>query len=294
LILEFLAGLGAGVYLTPANALLSNVFPQSERGRAFGIHEAAVSTASMSATLLAVPLALAFNWRLPFFVCSALLLVAALLFAWLVKEPGQGIGGSTTPKVGVRGAFTGWFLALTVTDALGVGFCYNAFAAFMPTYLVNVFGVTLANAAVLVSVGYASGALGRVSCGPISDRTGRGRLVALLLTVTATSWFLFVTLRLPGLELIVLLAVMGFALNGVIPVLFALVADASPVEVRGTRFGFLATSSVGAGAISGLVVGYLADATGFVVSFALLGAVEIVSTLTFLSARKALSAATQG
>lgn len=294
LVLQFLAGLGAGVYLTPANALLSNVFSQNERGRAFGIHEAAVSIASMSATLLAVPLALTFNWRFPLFVCSGLLFVAALLFAWLVKEPTQGTKELVRPRLAVRGAFTRWFLALTITDAVGVGFCYNAFAAFMPTYLVNVFGVTLTYAAILVSVGYASGALGRVSCGPISDRVGRVKVVILLLALATASWFVFVTLRSPGVELVALLAVMGFALNGAIPVIFALVADLSPVEVRGTRFGFLATSSVGAGAVSGLVVGSLADAVGFVVSFSLLVVVETASTLTLVSARKALRAAGRG
>jgi len=291
LFLQFLAGLGAGVYLTPANSLLSDVFSSGERGRAFGIHEAAVSLASLSAALIAVPLALAFNWRFPLFICSGLLIVTAILFSWLVKEPVQNARRSVEPKVGIQHAFTGWFLALSMSNALGVGFCYNALAAFMPTYLVNVFGVTLVYAAILVSVVYASGTLGRISCGPLSDRFGRGKVSVLLLTVTSISIFLFVMLCQPGLELVILLVVIGFALNGVIPVFFAFVADVSPIEVRGTRFGLMASLGVAAGAISGVVVGYVADTAGFVTSFVLLGLAEVVATLVFLRVRKVLGAA---
>jgi len=294
LALQFLAGLGAGVYLTPANALLSNVFMPSERGRAFGIHEAAVSLASLTASLIAVPLSLAFNWRFPLLICSALLFVVAVLFWWLVREPTRSLEGSRIPRGGVRGAFAGWFLALSITNAFGTGFCYNAFAAFMPTYLVKVFGVALVSAALLVSVGYASGTIGRVFCGPLSDRFGRRRMTVLLLVLTSISVILLVTLRQPGVGLVVLLLVLGFALNGVIPVIFAFVADVSPVEVRGSRFGVLATMAVSAGAISGVVVGFVADTAGFVASFTLLGVVEVVATLAFLVVSRFLASSDRG
>lgn len=283
-VFQFLTGLGAGSYLTPANALLSDIFPPSERGRAFSVHESAVSLGTLSANLIATPIAVVSGWRAPFFISAAVLPIVAILFWSLVG--GRGRGGEPTKgfSASLVEAITPRFILMCVAYALGVGFCFNAFTSFPTTYLVEVFGVDLVYAAVLASVVSVSGTFGRISGGPISDHFERKRVSVALLAIVSASIFLLTKIPCWNISLIIVLATTGFALNSLIPIMFAYLADITPPSTRGVRFGFMTSMAVTAGALSGVGVGYLSDVAGFIVAFTFIAVLEAASILLLIKA----------
>ncbi len=282
---QFIMGLGAGCYLNPANSILSEVFTQKERGLAFGIHETAVSLGTFSATIIAPLIAVRSGWRAPFLISTVTLPISALLFWRMGREP-RGIGARVVgPSMSMARVLTPRFLLMCLAYALGVGFCFNAFLTFLPTYLGKVFGLEFIQANLLVSVVYLSGALGRLTGGPISDRLNRRRVSILWLAIVSSSIFLLTRMSTPDIPLTSILIAAGYALNGLIPIMFAFLADTMPPPLRGVGFGFMTSMAVTSGALSGFVIGYIADVAGFVTAFTFLALFEASSTILLLAAR---------
>ncbi|WP_051305527.1 MFS transporter [Desulfogranum mediterraneum] len=162
------------------------------------------------------------------------------------------------------------------------GFMHASGATFLPTF-VNEYTGSLWLAGISLTVYESAGVLGAMSCGHLSDRFGRRRL--LLLTLLSAPPFLFAFVLLNGfywLQLITLFG-LGFTLLSTTPVMLAMVQEHAP-DHPATANGFFMMISFLARSAVVVLVGAIADLIGlgntYLFSAALgLGAIPFILSL---------------
>lgn len=112
----------------------------------------------------------------------------------------------------------------------------------------------------LLAMIFAPGLVVQPVVGAWSDTLGRERVVAAALFVLALG--LFATPLAPAHLVVVCYLVMGAAIMATIPTYEALIADRTPVELRGLVFGIVITSGILIGSLGPYLVGAIADAGG--------------------------------
>ncbi len=138
-------------------------------------------------------------------------------------------------------------------------FLNSALGTFLPVFLTQK-GVGLWLAGVSVTIVQASGAVGTLIGGSLSDRIGR-RVVALFcLVVPPLLMVLF--LNAEGWVVFLLLLLMGFSAFAINPVFMALVLDSFP-ENRALANGIYLTMNFVISAVALLLMGFAADKIGY-------------------------------
>jgi MFS family permease len=111
------------------------------------------------------------------------------------------------------------------------------------------------------------------------------------LTETVTALCIVGVLPLPLDVALVLLPVVGIALNGTSSVLYGTVPDLVAPEKRSRAFGIFYTGTIGAGAVSPALYGVLGDALSVPSALMVVSAVVLVTLPLTLALRPALRAA---
>src|SRR5262249_14187499 len=135
---------------------------------------------------------------------------------------------------------------------------------------------------------FGGGAMGKLVCAFIGARIGAVATVWLTETVTALSIVSLLPLSLgPAL---MLLPVVGIALNGTSSVLYGSVPDLVEPAWRQRAFSIFYTGTIGAGAVSPAIYGLLGDAVGIPAALTVIAAVVLVTLPITLVLRPALTA----
>jgi predicted MFS family arabinose efflux permease len=275
-------GIGEASYGAVAPAMLSDYFPPARRGRALAAFSMAIPAGSALGYLLGGLLERAFGWRAAFFVVA----VPGLLLAWSVSrmnEPERGgfdgvvgsAGGRSAPRA--RDYFELLRTKSYVLNCLAMTamtFAVGGLAAWVPTYLVRVRGMELAQANLAFGLlTLISGVGGTLAGGWIGDRLlGRVRSayflvsgVGLLLAAPCAAAVILVEDRAWVLAAIFLAEVLIFLNTGP---LNAIIADVSRAEVRATAYAanIFIIHALG-DAISPAVVGAASDRVGLAAAF---------------------------
>jgi FSR family fosmidomycin resistance protein-like MFS transporter len=137
-------------------------------------------------------------------------------------------------------------------------------------------GASLPTIGTCLTLVFAGGAAGKFVCGIMAVRLGIIRSV--VVTECATALGILGLLPLPIGAAMVLLPLVGIALNGTSSVLYGTVADLVPPERRARAFGVFYTCTIGAGAISPSLYGLLSDWVGVSAALVVVG----LSVLTVL------------
>ncbi len=211
-------------------------------------------------------------------------LVVALLIAGLLFGGDRGEGhahrhtGFADYLAGVR---------RLVADRAVLGLCLmagfrsmaqNGLLMFLPLYLANVLKVgPLAMGATITGM-QLGGMLAAPIAGTWSDRIGRRPVVLSGLTVTTA---VIAVLTLIGNELLFIaaVAVLGFALFAVRPVIHSWLMDLTPPELGGTATSVLFGTQAGLSMLVPVVGGVIADAWGLGAVFYFLAATMLVANL---------------
>lgn len=256
----FFLGLG-GTAFAIGVPLVSSWYPPARRGTALGIFGIGMGGTAISA-FTTVRLSEALGHAAPFLVVSVVLLAYAAASAALVRD----VPGRSVPT----GSFLGrtWATArLRATGQLSwiyaIGFGgFVAFSVYLPTYLINAYGLEPEDAA-LRTAGFVVLAVAmRPVGGWLSDRLDP---VAVLVVCFAGSALLAV---LAGLELELLpagtVAFLGLAalLGASSGATFALVGRLAPAEKVGAVTGLVGAAGGLGGFIPPLVMGAFFDLTG--------------------------------
>ena len=157
-------------------------------------------------------------WRL-----APVAMVASVILYWRTREMG---GARPAARTNGSWAETWRELRRVMLPIAGIvfarGFMVAALTTFLPTFLASE-GASLLQAGGSLSILELAGAAGVHTSGTVSDRIGRRRVLAFVLSVAPTLMLIFLAVR--GWATLPLLMALGFATLSTNPVLMALVQE---------------------------------------------------------------------
>ncbi|WP_231185621.1 MFS transporter [Haladaptatus sp. DYF46] len=286
-----LVGTGAGLYPTPARALISDLFVV-KRGKAFGLHTSSGDTGGAVAAALAVTVLAVAMWRAAFApVIVVLAVVFVLLHRWsreaytppsfsraTVAAAARDIG-ATARRLGDRKT-----TAILVAYSM-FAFVWQSSAGFLPTFLQESKGFS----AGLASAGFAAmfvvGALVKPISGSLGDRISRPIVAAgsLIVATAALAGLLAASRTLVVASCVVIFAV---GLMAYPPVMQAYLMDVFPDGSMGGDLGATRTVYIGLGSLGPTYVGFVAGRSGYETAFTgLLACLLVSATIVFVLAR---------
>ena len=273
-----LVGVGEASYGSVAPAMLSDAYESARRGRVLALFSMAIPVGSALGYLLGGVLERGFGWRAAFFVVG----VPGVLLAWRVgRRPDVPRGGGETAAQPGAPRWADYLGLLTTRSYLlnclamtAMTFAVGGLAAWVPTYLVRVRGMGLAEANLAFGLlTLVSGLGGTVAGGWLGDRL-LARIpaayflvsgVGLALSAPCAAAVILLGDRTGVLAAIFLAEVCIFLNTGP---LNAIVADVSRPEVRATAFAanIFVIHALG-DAISPAIVGLVSDRVGLATAF---------------------------
>ena len=171
-----------------------------------------------------------------------------------------------------------WLMALA---AFTIGCGMRLLDPLLPM-LAREFGTGLGAVAPLIGVFALAYGLAQLAIGPLGDRLGKMRVVALSLAFYAGT--LLAASMAGGLNaLLVIRTLAGLASAAVVPLLMAHIGDSVPYGQRQAVLGRFLTGMVAAQMLAGPLSGVVADAAGWRVSFLALGVMAAGVTILFVA-----------
>jgi FSR family fosmidomycin resistance protein-like MFS transporter len=134
-------------------------------------------------------------------------------------------------------------------------------------------GADASTVGLALSLVFAGGAGGKFACGTLATRLGVLRTVAV--TEIATAVAIVLMLVLPLAACLVLMPLLGIALNGTSSVLYGTVPELTPRGQEARGFGYFYTLTIGADALAPTLYGLAGDALGLFASMLLVAAVVL-------------------
>ena len=287
---RFLDRVGKGLRGAPRDALVADLAPVSLRGASFGLRQSLDTVGAFAGPGLAIALMwlTSDHYQLVFWVAVIPAIIAVALLQFGVQEP-ERAEPAQAPRwplrlVGLKqlgGTFwlvTGVAMLLTLARFSEAFLLLRAQGAGLPVALVP--GVLVVMNAVYMLVAYPAGLL--------SDRTNRINVlvVGMILLILAD-----VVLAINGgLALVVVgVALWGAHMGFTQGLLSALLADAAPVELRGTAFGIFNLVSGVALLVASIVAGALWEQFGAPATFVSGAAITVIALLLLAAIRRSLS-----
>jgi ACS family hexuronate transporter-like MFS transporter len=259
--------------------LVSEWFPQRERGRVTGLVSAGGGIGGTLGLLVVPWLAALWGWRVAYGTLAApALLTLALIALLLLRGRGDGaVGGTRGSLTRVLGTRALWPFNLSVLFAYGG---YFSFVTFLPAFLVAVLGLSQPEAGSVTSLITAGTIVSWPLAGFLSDRLGRRKPVYLVSQTASVAVCVAFAVVVPGLgatgaAAVALLA--GILVGGMI-IPFVMIVELFPPELAATAAGVTNASCFVGGMILPIVLGRVVDVTGsFAVAFLVAGAVQTVA-----------------
>jgi MFS transporter, FSR family, fosmidomycin resistance protein len=214
------------------------------------------------------------SWRPALALLGALGLVAAVAIFMVTPryatEPPADLSKQSTTATVHRASRRFDFPVL-----LSIGMLDSAtrmgFLLFLP-FVLTAKGASLPTIGLALTLVFAGGAAGKLVCAFIGARIGA--IATVWLTEGLTAVMIVALLPLPLEAVMVLLPIIGVALNGTSSVLYGSVPDLVAPERRARAFSVFYTGTIGAGAVAPAIYGVIGDAVG--VSTALMVVAGIV------------------
>ena len=251
-----LSGIGSSTQHPIASAAVSRAYGAASRAP-LGIYNFAGDVGKAAIPGALSLLLLVTSWRHALvFLAAAGLLVAALIMV-LMPPVGKATApqaATTTRHGGGRGGFF-WLFSIGVLDtAVRMGLL-----TFLP-FLLQAKGASITTSGLALTLVFIGGAAGKFVCGWLGERVGTLRTV--LITEGGTAACILAVLALPLAPAVVLLPLLGVMLNGTSSVLYGTVPEVAPADRMERAFALFYTGTIGSGAISPVLYGFLGDALG--------------------------------
>ena len=274
-----IGGLGSGTQHPLSSSLVSRAYEEGPRRAALGIYNFSGDLGKVT-----WPACVAFftawaGWRWAAqgmgLVVFATAVAIFFVLAWLAPDRGEvqarRAAGRKADGWGIRN--TRGFSLLSMIHGIDNG-SRTVFLTYLPFLLLGK-GAGMRLVGLALGLTFAGGAAGKFVCGILAERLGIIRTV--LVTEAATGLGILVLLALPVTPSLVLLPVLGIALNGTSSVLYGTVAELVVPERQARVYGLFYTIGIGSGALAPPLFGLLSDAAGVPSTLALLAAVVLVT-----------------
>jgi FSR family fosmidomycin resistance protein-like MFS transporter len=288
----FMAFVGVGNYLWHPAAIstLSEKYPD-KRGFAIAIHAVGPNIGESLAPLLVGLLLLWMSWRNVLFVnLIPGIVIAFVLWKFLfgkLESRAESKKGLPSGEyfAGIKRMAQNPSILLLVLVAGMRSMTQQGLHTFLPIYLTHDLGLSSAVAGLYLSITQTAGMIGTPIAGSISDHSGRKRVLTAGLFSTSIVLFILAYFRLTWL-FITALAVLGFFLYAVRPVIWAWVLDLGPKELGGSMVSFFSGSQSLLSSLSPVLCGFIADRWGILTAFYFLAGTVFVANLIVLAIRE--------
>jgi MFS family permease len=255
----FIGGLGASTQHPIASALVARAFAGPRSLKALGTYNFAgdIGKMTLPATLSLMLLALAWRPALAILGCLGFVL-AAVIF---VVTPRYDRDGAAASKSEMTIAAKQQPFAFPLLLSIGIvdSATRMGFLLFLPFVLTQK-GASLQTIGLALTLVFAGGAVGKLACAFIGARIGAIGTVWLTEGLTAVGILALIPLPLPAA--LVLLPLIGVALNGTSSVLYGSVPALVTPEWRTRALSIFYTGTIGSGAIAPTLYGVVGDAYG--------------------------------
>jgi len=287
----FVGGLGASTQHPLASALMARAFAGPRSLKALGTYNFAGDIGKMTVPAAASLLLVVTTWQPAVALLGAVGFAAAVAILMLtprygpepsaVAKPG-GTGGTTAPAANSRFAFP-VLVSIGVIDSA----VRMAFLTFLP-FLLAAKGANLPTIGLALTLVFAGGAAGKLVCAFIGARIGAIATVWLTEGLTAAVILAIVPLSLEAGML--LLPLIGIALNGTSSVLYGSVPALVTPERRGRAFSVFYTGSIGSGALAPALFGAVGDVLGVTAALVMVACTVLLTLPLALILKPALPA----
>ena len=284
----FVGGLGASTQHPLASSLIAHAFAGTRSLKALGTYNFAGDIGKMIFPAAAALMLIVMPWRHALMILGALGAVAAL--AIFIAMPRFDDGKVSSRKEDRARGATGAVKPSAFPLLLSVGVIDSAtrmaFLTFLP-FVLTAKGASIQVIGLALTLVFVGGAMGKLVCAFIGARIGAVATVWLTETVTALGIVSLLPLSLePAL---ILLPIVGIALNGTSSVLYGSVPDLVEPAWRQRAFSIFYTGTIGAGAVSPAIYGLLGDAVGIPAALMVVAGVVLVTLPITLVLRPALT-----
>ena len=272
-----IGGIGSSTQHPIASALVARAFSGPRSLKALGGYNFAGDIGKMTVPALAALMMTVMPWRPSVIALGAAGFAAAALILLLTPRfgPAVAIANNDADRLTNSALPAGRYAFPTL---LSIGVIDSAtrmgFLTFLP-FILTAKGASLPLIGMALTLVFAGGAVGKLVCAFIGARIGIINTVFLTEVMTLT--LIVAILPLPLEATLVVLPILGIALNGTSSVLYGSVPALVAPEKRTRAFGQFYTGTIGAGAIAPIVYGFIGDRIG------LAGGVTFVAAMVLLT-----------
>jgi MFS family permease len=270
-----IGGLGASAQHPIASALVARAFAGPRSLTALGTYNFAGDIGKMTVPAVLSLMLLAMPWRPSLTILGGIGLLMAVVIFVFTPRFGRGVAAAkddarTVQSKPSRHAFP-LLLSIGILDSA----TRMGFLLFLPFVLTGK-GATLQDVGLAMTLVFAGGAAGKLACAFVGARIGVIGTVWLTEGLTAVG--ILALFPLPLFGALLLLPLIGIALNGTSSVLYGSVPDLVASDWRTRALSIFYTGTIGSGALAPVLFGRVGDALG--VSHALvLVAIVVLFTL---------------
>ncbi|WP_178916417.1 MFS transporter [Natronomonas gomsonensis] len=266
-------GAGAGLHYSVATSFLARHFEQV--GRAIGVHVAGGPLAGLATPVAAAAVGARYGWRVAMLLGAAVAVPVFVLFYWQIRRTPPARPDlrmrSRLEVEPLRELLSRPEIRYTTVMAVGGAFCWQATASFLPAFLIEHHGRSVSMASILFSVYFVVHGVTQPIMGALSDRVGRDSTAAIAFGTGVVGYGTLVAVP-DGPTVFAAVPLVGVAMSWGAPVQSRFIDNLGETE-RAAGFGLVRTVYMLLGALGSVVVGGLADVTGWTVAFGLLVAI---------------------
>jgi MFS family permease len=277
-----IAGLGASTQHPLASALVARAFAGARSLGALGTYNFAGDLGKMALPAAASLLVVMLPWRTSLALLGLIGFAAAIaILIWTPRYPAEAKPSADAKADGAQSGGAGGFsmlLAIGVIDSA----TRMGFLTFLP-FLLTAKGASLPTVGLALTLVFVGGAAGKLVCAWIGARIGV--VATVWLTEGFTALGILALLPLPLEFGLVLLPVIGVALNGTSSVLYGSVPRLVTAEKRTRAFSIFYTGTIGAGAVAPILYGVIGDIAGVTLALVVVACV-VLATLPLVLAIK--------
>jgi MFS family permease len=285
--LLLIGGLGSSVQHPIASSVVARAFAGTRSRIAIGNYNFAGDIGKMMFPAATAFLLMLMNWRSALAVIAGVGLLAAVAIFLLTPRTDnrsavqrEKDGEEERGRHEARRGF-GFLLGIGAIDSA----TRMAFLTFLPFVLVAK-GASIAVVGIALALVFAGGAAGKLVCAHLGVRYGV--LATVVLTELMTAAGIAALLPLPLWACLVLMPIVGVALNGTSSVLYGSVPELVAPEKQARAFGVFYTATIGSGAIAPAIYGLFSDSFGVAGTMLLIAAVVVVTVPLVLPLKSAL------
>ena len=270
-----IGGAGSSTQHPIASALVARAFAGSRSLKALGTYNFCGDLGKMTIPAALSLLLLVMPWRPALAGLGSLgLVMAAVIFLFTPRFPRDVVAeAGPTPvhdRLPPQSHGFGLLLAIGILDsAVRMGFLL-----FVP-FVLKAKGASLQDVGLAMTLIFAGGAAGKLACTFLGARIGA--IATVWVTESATALGILALLPLPLFAALLVLPLIGVALNGTSSVLYGSVPDLVAADRRTRALGIFYTGTIGSGAIAPVVFGRAGDALGVTHALVLVALVALLT-----------------